>query len=723
MYPAGVHPFGSQRPTTNTGPIKFGISTPPKLDGQAPLSELTADTLEISSKSKVETHEQPESPVGTGAITSTDIEETTASSQPEDIKAAATPLEETDFDAILDELDLDELDEDDKEPSQLLVEKAKLMNFEDPTAETVATLRSKTAREIRNILYRPHINSIILNADDSRLEQGVLSQLQKDLGESPIIELDCDDIEPNDEGFFKSRKLEYQLPKAIEEAWPNLLSKLNVTTTPEQPFVLILRNVNEEELENLQDSKVYRELQEKHPNLRLIIPTVSDADEKASKPFSFFDDEPSKGAWRAGQFQVINIPTLKPEEWAKVLATDPKAQQILDFWKLNANDDVLAEFLTTLRRESQNGNASFTYNALLAELDALGSSVNGTPKTQQTLTKDDIKTYANKVLQPRRTKVSKPKSSQNDSGPLPYDIINASDIKVTLDDVVGHNDVKNLLKDILKEAKYPKFYSHINEQDEDASLNFVLLSGEPGDGKTFMARCLAGEGKAGVISTSGSRFVELYVGSGAKNVRKTFDAVDEMDEDLVILFIDEIDAVGNRENGSAGAGATEQTQTINEMLARMDGMKRTNKKLIVIGATNHPENIDPAILSRFHHKVKLEKLDKNQRKMLIERQMEQKKLTAASNLDSDDLARMTRGFSGRDIRNMMKQAKKEPLSRVDDKTMSELENNPDKLEKFTLKVTQQDMVDAIREIKKGWRSTTWAEKKASPHQGPFVLTA
>jgi cell division protease FtsH len=232
--------------------------------------------------------------------------------------------------------------------------------------------------------------------------------------------------------------------------------------------------------------------------------------------------------------------------------------------------------------------------------------------------------------------------------------------------------------------------------------------GAPGGGKTLLAKAVAAQGNATYISTSGSRFVNGLVGGGANAIRRLRDAIEQAPDDMVVLFIDELDALGSRSGmgGEMGASGSEDLKTINEFLAFTDGIKKIgNKRLLLIGATNRPEALDPAILSRFNQKVEIQELNTKQREEVISKQMEQKNLQPDYTVDIHALAKRLKDFSGRDIRNLMinVQEKLESKLAEDEEQLKKYEDNPEALKSVRLEVSHKDLMETAREIKRSKR--------------------
>jgi len=219
---------------------------------------------------------------------------------------------------------------------------------------------------------------------------------------------------------------------------------------------------------------------------------------------------------------------------------------------------------------------------------------------------------------------------------------------VTFDDVAGVDEAKQDLEEIVEFLKNPAKFHALGARMPRG----LLLIGSPGTGKTLLARALAGEAGVPFYSITGSEFVEMYVGVGASRVRDLFDQAKK--NCPAIIFIDEIDAVG-RHRGVSLTSSREEEQTLNQILAEMDGFD-PNTCLILLAATNRPDVLDPALLrpGRFDRQVLLELPDRKGRKAILEVHAKGKPL--AKSVDFDALATETHGLSGAELANLINEA-------------------------------------------------------------------
>ncbi len=221
--------------------------------------------------------------------------------------------------------------------------------------------------------------------------------------------------------------------------------------------------------------------------------------------------------------------------------------------------------------------------------------------------------------------------------------------QVTFADVAGAEEAKEELKEIVEFLKEPEKFIRLGARVPKG----VLMIGPPGTGKTLMARAVAGEAGVPFFSISGSEFVEMFVGVGASRVRDLFDR--SKAEAPSIIFVDEIDAVGRHRGAGLGGGHDEREQTLNQILVEMDGFD-TDTNVIIIAATNRPDILDPALLrpGRFDRKVTMDSPDIKGRLDILKVHAKGKPLSA--DVDLEAIARITVGFSGADLENLINEA-------------------------------------------------------------------
>ena len=220
---------------------------------------------------------------------------------------------------------------------------------------------------------------------------------------------------------------------------------------------------------------------------------------------------------------------------------------------------------------------------------------------------------------------------------------------IRFSDVAGEEEAKESLAEIVDYLHNPKKYTEVG-----ASMpKGILLVGPPGTGKTMLAKAVAGEANVPFFSISGSEFVEMFVGMGASKVRDLFKQAKE--KAPCIVFIDEIDAIGQKRNSGSVGGNDEREQTLNQLLTEMDGFEE-NTGVIILAATNRPESLDPALTrpGRFDRRVPVELPDLQGREAILK--VHSKKIKLAPDVDFHTIARMASGASGAELANIINEA-------------------------------------------------------------------
>ena len=230
-------------------------------------------------------------------------------------------------------------------------------------------------------------------------------------------------------------------------------------------------------------------------------------------------------------------------------------------------------------------------------------------------------------------------------------MINSEKPNVTFADMAGNKEAKEEVQEVVDFLKSPDRYVKLGAQIPKG----VLLVGPPGTGKTLLAKAVAGEASVEFLSVSGSAFIEMFVGVGASRVRDLFEQAKKVAP--AIIFIDEIDAIGkSRASGGPMGGNDEREQTLNQLLAEMDGFASDGAPVIVLAATNRPEVLDPALLrpGRFDRQVLVDKPDYEGRIEILNVHIREVKL--GKNVDIKEVAKMTAGLAGADLANIINEA-------------------------------------------------------------------
>lgn len=225
----------------------------------------------------------------------------------------------------------------------------------------------------------------------------------------------------------------------------------------------------------------------------------------------------------------------------------------------------------------------------------------------------------------------------------------AEKVNTTFDDVAGLDGAKTELQEIISFLKNPDKFDSLGGEIPRG----LLMVGPPGTGKTLLARAVAGEAGVPYFTITGSDFMEMFVGVGAKRVRDMFNKAKE--KSPAIIFIDEIDSIGRKRGAGLGGGHDEREQTLNQLLSELDGFE-TNEGVVVMGATNRPDILDKALLrpGRFDRQITVHLPTQEHREQILKIHAQNKKISDEVNLN--EIARSTPGFSGADLRNLLNEA-------------------------------------------------------------------
>ena len=261
---------------------------------------------------------------------------------------------------------------------------------------------------------------------------------------------------------------------------------------------------------------------------------------------------------------------------------------------------------------------------------------------------------------------------------------------VTFKDVAGLRNAKKELNEIVEYLKDPSKFKNLGGELPKG----ILLVGPPGTGKTLMARAVAGEANVPFYSISGSEFIEMFVGVGASRVRDMFEKAKK--DAPTIIFIDELDSIGRVRGTGLGGGHDEREQTLNQILAEMDGFS-PHESVVVMAATNRPDVLDPALIrpGRFDRRVVLDRPDKRARKEILE--IHTREIPLEEDVDLELVAAASVGFSGADLKNLVNEAAL--YAGRKDKDRVEAEDFDIALDKIRLGIEREDYIsDQDKEI-------------------------
>jgi cell division protease FtsH len=253
-------------------------------------------------------------------------------------------------------------------------------------------------------------------------------------------------------------------------------------------------------------------------------------------------------------------------------------------------------------------------------------------------------------LEAARKKIVSEKRTDTTAATSNFKVHMPSTVKVKFADVAGNYEAKEELQEVVEFLKNPEKHRRLGARIPRG----VLLVGEPGNGKTLLAKAVAGEANCQFISTAGSDFVQMYVGMGAARVREMFKEARKSSP--CIIFIDEIDAIGRKRGDTGDGGGQEYAQTLNQLLTELDGFDTQEGDVIIIGATNIPSALDKALLrpGRFDRQVEIPYPDLKSREAILK--LHAAKISLDDSVDLQKLARGTPGFTGADLANLVNEA-------------------------------------------------------------------
>ncbi len=379
-----------------------------------------------------------------------------------------------------------------------------------------------------------------------------------------------------------------------------------------------------------------------------------------------------KALLRPGRFdRLVEVPFPEQKDREEVLRIHTRGKQLSD-----------TVDLTVIATETSGFTCADLAN--LVNLAAIAASKDGRTSIEQ----DDLLKSLDKIQRGRDSTQHAPSMVPKGSGQARMYM--PSQIKFGFADVAGLPEAKEELNDIVSYLKEPEKYRRVGARVPRG----VLLVGDPGNGKTLLARAIAGEAKCPFFAASGSEFIEQFVGLGAARVRELF--ANARKHAPCIIFIDEIDSVGAKRQHAFG-GASEYAQTLNQLLTEMDGFETTADPVIIIGATNRADMLDPALLrpGRFDRQVYVPYPTIEVREAILQLHAKNKKLAPA--VDLHKIARGTPGFSGAQLSNLVNEAALTAVNRGREIIeMEDFEEARDKIilgkKQRTIKQTKEDLL-------------------------------
>lgn len=398
---------------------------------------------------------------------------------------------------------------------------------------------------------------------------------------------------------------------------------------------------------------------------------------------------------RFDNVQFITVPHIRAEEWPAILNKDSNAigkaaGKIMRHHGFTFSSEAFTQFMGAVAVEYSE---KPTMQDVLAELDQFGSFFNKTRQADQTeAAPEDIHRYVKTVLAKR--------NSMSDINPMeelgsmmvpnPFNVIKHSD--VTFADIIGHGDAKEAIMDVLD--PYNRLLYEAGKGSTHSNVTTVMLVGPPGTGKTELARAAAGEFNGTMIEANAAQLMNQYQASGSVNTNRLKKLVQTASSDVVVVFLDEIDAVGSREGGGI---SSEERRTLNSLLTTLQGAgKQFNKTVLFMFATNKPDALDDALLSRVERQIHVGPPSVGERKDIWQLHLQKANIQPSEDIDWDRLASLTNGRVGRDIFFMVKGIKKDLIRRMPVAEKQKIVSDPELLKSFNVPATQQDLERGIK---------------------------
>lgn len=366
---------------------------------------------------------------------------------------------------------------------------------------------------------------------------------------------------------------------------------------------------------------------------------------------------------RASTIQLLTVDRLNANEWHRVLQDEnstlsKQVQQVLENYQVNFEPDALLPFVELVYKTRETRPA---YEDFSAELDMLASSIKRAKPEKSSITKEDIRYYQQHEVKNRGVAPSNSWSKLFQFTPDPFKVVKHAE--TTFDDIVGHEEAKQAIKDVLDPDKR-YLYQLLNKQNK-SSVNTVLLSGPPGTGKTELAKAASGEHNGTFIYANAGDFTSSpYQAAGTTNVRRLMDYIRAAKSDTVVVYLDEIDSLGSRDKMGINSNK-EDYKVLTGLLTGIQGADQDfGKTVLFMFSTNKPENLDPALLSRMQRQIFVDRPTQDDLKQIWQLHFKREGIELADDVDLDKLAKRSSHLVGRDINTMTDILRKRLYRRV-----------------------------------------------------------
>lgn len=509
------------------------------------------------------------------------------------------------------------------------------------------------------------------------------------------------------------------------ELTPWLADARNLSGCPaDQPLVLVLKNLDYKYVQLILQNSQKIALAD--PMLKLVLPVENNFYQQSKLNPPLMPGLPPlpeiKLEGRVAQtFQTVNTqPVTDLNTWLTLLNHDPAYLQIQEQAEVAMEPEAEQALIQLLIKNGINN-----YTHMLSVLDAIFTTLNppgAIGDNQITLNPRMIEKQTERIQQITKQVMEAlyPEAEINSR----VKRLDTSQIYETFNDVVGLDEAKEVLNSAIEELRYPNMYAHFYQNNPNALQNTMLLHGPPGNGKTMLARAMAKEleeqvgAKVSFLTTTGEQLTSKYMNHSSELIRDLGAAIDNDPNDFVVLFIDEIDALGQRTQVQQGVD-TDNNARITSLLNIIQGIQQRNKRVLIMTATNKKENVDEAILDRMRHQIKIDKPTTEQRQQQIENHF--RKLFITLQLEKpdqwDSILQASSGFNGRGINNVLINLQQKLIKQLSEEQQKALERDPNLLKTWKLTLSENELITALEDYAQTHDLTTdkkigfWVEDK------------
>ena len=562
-----------------------------------------------------------------------------------------------------------------------------------------ALLADTAGKQALEILERPEDNNLIITSEDEGLRDGFVHGLLNKLQDEATSKSELPfftHLSPVDFMNFQSHGI---APHNNPDLYPSVIRERHGMEA-EQSVYYVLDNPDWATVGVFMNFA--NAVQQQDPNVRFIFRysrqhMINAKQEMEAAMGKTLPEELDMTAHDSlGGFNTVALPETSVDQYIEFVKDSPLLGQAIQVFFTGAplTENGLREMLTLIK----NNGFSLTFEALLEGMYRLAQVANEAPNTPASVDQGFVQAHQDELLE-KLTQYLPFEGDNASSGVqqlsggqqsgASFEVINPESIRVRLKDVVGMEKTKQILQLVIDEQKYPDWYARQQENDPDGGKRGILLYGPPGNGKTMIAKAVAGE-LGGTFINCDAALTQVYKGSDQVNANQIKEAIKTAPTDLVVVFVDEIDGAGNRDNSNENSG-----DQVTQWLKLMEGLQGyAGKKVVFMAATNKRDNMDNALFERFSRHVDVPNPTPSEAQQILENQFNYKLLKPAEGeeLNWDVLQKQLRDLSGRNLRDIAQLLQDTLNVAVSDE---EKATAPDS----TLHFTQSQLLQAIDDFK------------------------